>query len=106
MIQAIKPTSKATLKMQCLMICNGDVEKAKLLYDFYIKDMEELPMFDIPTPTTMQQVKETAVQTFSWLNENQETLMNWAGFIKQILGKGGDSAVSAAAPAPPVPPIN
>lgn len=108
MIQAIRPTSKATLKMQCLMVCNGDVEKAKQLYDFYIEDMKDLPMFDIPVPTTLQQVKETAAQTFTWLNENQEQLMNWAGLFRQMFSKSGQAVAQSAAQAAatPVPPIN
>lgn len=103
MIQAIRPTSKATLKMQCMMICNGDVAKAKELYDFYIQDMDELPMFDPMQPTAMQQVKDGAVQTFAWLNENQQTIVNWVGFFKGLFNS---QAVSAAPAAPPVPPIN
>lgn len=107
MIQAIRPTSKATLKMQCLMVCNGDVEKAKQLYDFYIEDMKELPLFDAPVPTTLQQVKETAAQTFNWLNENQDQLLNWAGLFRQIFSKSGQAATQGATQAvTPIPPIN
>ena len=107
MIQAIRPTSKATLKMQCLMVCNGDITKAKELYDFYIQDMDELPMFDPIQPTTMQQVKDGAVQTFNWINENQETITNWVGFFRGLLSKSpvSDTASSITSSAS-VPPIN
>ena len=58
MIQNIRPTSKAALKMQCLYSCGGDIDKAAKLYEFMIKDMENLPMFDVQQPTTMQQIKD------------------------------------------------
>ena len=76
MIQNIRPTSKIALKMSCLYTCNGDVDKAEKLYDFLAKDIEDMPTFDVQQPTTMQQIKEGAVQTFQWLNQNQETIMN------------------------------
>ena len=105
MIQNIRPTSKAALKMQCLYSCGGDIDKAAKLYEFMIKDMENLPMFDVQPPTTMQQIKDGAVQTFAWLNDNQETIMNWVGMIKQMLNKGGGATPTPTANAP-IPPIN
>lgn len=103
MIQAIRPTSKASLKMQCMLICQGDIAKAKELYDFYIQDMDELPMFDPQVPTTMQQVKDNTVQAFTWLNQNQETIVNWVGFFRGLFS--GNSTPSAPPPSP-IPPIN
>ena len=105
MIQNIRPTSKAALKMQCLYSCGGDIDKAAKLYEFMIKDMENLPMFDVQPPTTMQQIKDGAVQTFAWLNDNQETIMNWVGIIKQMFNKGGGATPTPTASAP-IPPIN
>ena len=43
MVGMIKPTSKAALKQQCLFLSNLDVEKAERMYDFLIKDMEDIP---------------------------------------------------------------
>ena len=43
MLQAIRPTSKSTLKMQCLFVCKGDIDEANKLYDYFAKDMPELP---------------------------------------------------------------
>ena len=64
MIQNIRPTSKIALKMSCLYTCNGDVDKAEKLYDFLAKDIEDMPTFDVQQPTTMQQIKDGAVQTY------------------------------------------
>lgn len=104
MIRAIQPTSKASLKMQCLLVCNGDIEKAERLYDFMSKGLEDLPTFDNIPPTTMQQIKDGAVNTFTWLNENQEQVMNWVGIIKNMFGKGGGGNVPPTNA--PLPPIN
>lgn len=100
MLQHLRPTSKASLKQQCLLLSNGDIDKAERLYDFMAKDMPDLPMYDPVQPTTMQQVKQTAVETFGWINENQETIMNWVGIIRNLFGKGGTP------PQAPLPPIN
>ena len=105
MIANIRPTSKAALKMQCLYSCNGDIAKANALYDFLIKDMEDLPVLDPPQPSTIEQIKQGAAQTFNWLNENQDTLMNWIGMIRDIFGKKG-SVNSIHPSSNPIPPIN
>ena len=102
MIQNIRPTSKIALKMSCLYTCNGDVDKADKLYDFLAKDIEDMPTFDVQQPTTMQQIKDGAVQTFAWLNDNQETIMNWVCMIKQMFNKGGGATPTASAPIPPI----
>lgn len=98
MIRAINPTSKASLKMQCLLVSNGDIEKAERLYDFMAKDMPALPDFDPVLPTTIQQVKEGAVQTVTWLNENKGNILDWIGIIREMFSKTPPSA--------PIPPIN
>ena len=104
MIRAINPTSKASLKMQCLLVSNGDIDKAERLYDFMAKDMPDLPMFDPVQPTTLQQVKQTAAETFGWINENQDTIMNWVEMIRGMFSKSVPPA--GAPPQGPLPPIN
>lgn len=105
MIANIRPTSKAALKQQCLLIAKGDVDQAIKLYDFMIKDMEDLPMFDNIPPSTMQQIKDGAMQTFSWLNQNQDTVMNWFGMIKGIFNSPGSNAVHNTVPSVPIQPL-
>lgn len=106
MIQAIRPTSKSTLKMQCLMMSNGDIDKAERLYDYMAKDMDDLPLFDTPVPSTLQQVKTGAVETFQWLNENQDQILNWVGVIKQIFGGNGGVPPVVPGAGEVIPPIN
>ena len=103
-IPRLIPTSKASLKQQCLLLSNGDIEKATLLYDYMMKDMEDLPTFDPIRPTAIQQVKETASSTFNWLKENKNEILDWVGFFQGMFGKGGGGATPTGGA--PLPPIN
>ena len=102
MIAQFRPLSKSSLKHQCLVMAEGDVDKAERLYDFMIKDMEDLQTFDVVPPSTMQQVKDGAVNTMNWIKENKNDIMDWVGFIRSMFGKGGDTPSGGA----PLPPIN
>lgn len=102
MIPKLQPTSKAALKQQCLMLANGDIDKAAKLYDFMIKDMEELPIFDPVRPTPLQQVKDGALGTMSWFKENKDEVMDLVAFFRGLFGKGGGNVPPSA----PVPSIN
>lgn len=102
MIPGLTPTSKAAIKQQALIASNGDIEKATRLYEFMIKDMEDIPLFDPVPPTKIQQAKAVLGDGFNWLKENQETIVNWVSFFKDTFGKGGGSIP----PSGGVPPIN
>lgn len=102
MLQHLRPTSKASLKHQCLLLSNGDIDKAERLYNYMIKDMEDLPIFDPVQPTTLQQVKDGAISTMSWLNENRDTILDWVGFFRGMFGKGGAPTVPPQGPLPPI----
>ena len=104
MIPELQPTSKAALKQQCLMLANGDIDKAAKLYDFMIKDMEELPIFEPQKPSVITQAKDTVVDAFKWANDNQEQIFNWVGFVKSLFNKGGGAPPAAGGTA--VPNIN
>ena len=105
MIDQIRPTSKASLKSQCLKVCDGDVYKAEKLYAFMIRDMEDLPMFDIIPPSTFSQVKETVSSSFNWIKENQEDIVQGIQMIRALFGKGGGFPPAGSAPQVPVAPI-
>lgn len=100
----IRPTSKIALKMQCLAATKYNIDEATKLYDFLSKDIDDLPTFDVVPPTTMQQIRDGAIQTFKWVNENQDTIMNWVGIARNILGKSGNIAPKGTNA--PIPPIN
>ena len=105
MIDQIRPTSKASLKAQCLKTCDGDIDKAEKLYAFMIRDMEDLPMFDILPPSTFSQVKESVAGSFNWIKENQADIMQGIQMIRALFGKGGGFPPAGSAPQVPVEPI-
>lgn len=98
----IKPTSKAALKQQCLFLANLDVEKASKMYDFLIKDLEEIPALEAASKPFIQNFGEQAGSVLDWFRDNQDVLGQGVDLIKGIIHsrKGG------AAPAAPLPPIN
>lgn len=113
MIQALKPTSKATLKMQCLVICKADIEEATKLYDFFARDMPDLPDYDPPPQTVMDTTKRTVSDLVTWLRENGDTIAAGYEVVRQMTGgrlpplvlpAGGEAAPSAGASV--LPPIN
>lgn len=87
--------------MQCLLLCKGNVEEAEKLYDFYIKDMDELPMIDVVPPSTMQSVTETAGSIFNWVKENGNDIAQAVQFIKSIAKKGDIPSISSNSPSLP-----
>lgn len=102
MISAITPTSKSTLKIQCLLITNGDIDKAERLYNFLIKDLDELPATEPPQPTTMAQIKDGATSIFGWVNDNQDNIAGWINIIKGMFSKNAPTAQVTT----PIPDIN
>lgn len=99
----IDPTSKMALKMSCLQTANGDVKKAKELYDFLSEGMESMPEFPVQQPSLMQQAQQGIGSFFGFLKDNQNELMQTWNFIQQM--RGGQPIgvpMPGAAPAMPV----
>lgn len=98
----IIPTSKVSLKTSCLRACANDIEKAEKLYDFFVKDLKEIPDFDPVPPTLFEQAKGTLGDLFGWVENNQDRLIGAYQLIQQFRGGG-----AAPIPQPPVdvPPI-
>lgn len=102
MIQAIRPTSKATLKIQCLFACKGDIEESMKLYDYFAKDMPELPDYDPVQPTWVDNTKETVTGFMEWLKNNKETLAEGYEFVRSVVQRRGLPPVSHETPLPPI----
>lgn len=107
MIQGIKPTSKATLKLQCLFATKGDIDEAKELYDFFAEDMKNLPDYDPTAPTWMDNTKDIANGIVTWIGNNKDTLAQGYEIIRGITGGKlpplvPTETVSAAEPLPPI----
>lgn len=104
MIPHIIPTSKVSLKMSCLHACNGDLDKAEKLYAYLSEGIDDLPTFDPIQPSTMQQARSMIGEGFTWVKENQDTIMNWVSFFKDTFGKGGSGNIPPSSGA--IPSIN
>lgn len=101
-VEMIVPTSKATLKASCLRACGNDIDEAMKLYDFYIKDLSNLPDFDVVPPSGFQQVKNIVSDIFNWADQNQDKIVGAYNFFQQI--RSGQPIVPENI-APSVPPI-
>ena len=100
-LNMIRPTSKASLKQACLFLANLDVERASAMYDFLIKDLEELPALEPASRSFIQNFGEQASGVLGWVRENQDILSQGVDLVRGIVTRrrGG-------APAQPLPPIN
>ena len=99
-------SSKASLKQFCLFATKCDVDEAERLYNFLIKDMDELPMFDPVKPTTMQSIKATATDVLSFFKENGNEIQQGVALIRGMFGKGTVSVGEVPPVTEPLPPIN
>lgn len=104
MIRAIRPTSKASLKIQCLMI-GKTVDEANKLYDYFAKDMPDLPDFDPVPPTWQQNTAQTVNGVLGWLKENAGTIQQAYSLVQQIIANRG-AIPAPPPPAEPLSPIN
>lgn len=111
MIQGIRPTSKASLKLQCLFATKGDIDEAKKLYDFFAEDIPSLPDYDPAPQTWVDTTKRTATDIFAWFRDNQNTIATGYEMVRQMTGNRLPPltlpVAEPEAPAvEPLPPIN
>lgn len=101
MLDNIQPTSKTSLKMQCLQLSKGNVKDAAELYDYLTAGIDTLPDFDPVKPTFLQSTKIAADGILNWVKENKEPISEGIDFIKGIISKRA-AATSAKAPLTPI----
>lgn len=101
----IVPTSKVALKTSCIRACNGDITKAMQLYDFFTKDLTNLPDFDIAPPSVMEQAKNMIGGTISWIDNNQEKIINYYNLFQAMRGGTPLNIPQGNIPPMNVPPI-
>lgn len=89
MMNSYRPTSKCSLKMFCMVSAKGDVKQASELYDFMIKDMEDLPMFDPKEPTKIDNAKSAITGFFDFLRENEDGIGKVYDFVRGIAASRG-----------------
>lgn len=102
-IDMIVPTSKVSLKASCIRACDGDVEKATKLYEFFANDLTNLPDFDVAPPTAFEQAKQMLGNAFSWIDNNQEKIVGYYNLFQQMRGGQPLSTPNATMNVPPIP---
>ena len=102
-ITTIVTTSKMALKASCIRACNNDVDKAERLYDFFIKDIKDIPDFDPRQPTALEQIRSVAGDVFGWVEQNQGKLLDAYNLFQSI--RGGQPLNIPSGPVQGVPPI-
>ena len=75
--------------MQCLFAAKGDINEAAKLYDYFAKDMPELPDYDPVPPTWQQNTAQTVNSIFSWLKENSGTIQQAYSMVQQLISNRG-----------------
>jgi hypothetical protein len=101
-LDMVVPTSKIALKTSCLRACDNDLEKAEKLYEFFAKDLANLPDFDVAPPSAFEQAKQMIGNAFSWIDSNQDKIVGYYQLFQQM--RGGELPI-APQPMPNVPPI-
>lgn len=99
----IRPTSKFDLKMQCIAIARGNVEEAEKLYSFLAGDIN-IPDVTPPTPSVMQQIKDTAGGILGFVKENQGDFIQAYNFIQAI--RNNTPIATDTPQATTLPPLN
>lgn len=98
----IRSTSKDALKRTALFACHGDVKAAKEIYDFFVQDMPNMPDYDTPQPTFMEQAKSTIGDVFGFVDANQDKLIGAWNIIQQMRSGG---TIPPQTPPTNLPPI-
>lgn len=106
MIQGYQPTSKVSLKQFCIVAAKGDVEEAQKLYDFYMKDMDELPVFDPTPPTWVDNTKNAVSSFFDFFKENKEGFGQVYDMVRGLMAARGKAAPIAEEVTEALPEIN
>ena len=85
-LKYLSPTSKTSLKNQCMLLANGDIDKAERIYDFYTRDVPDLPTVDPAEPTWVDNTKKTFGGIMQWANENPNTVSVIYQFLQAVTG--------------------
>lgn len=102
-ISMIRTTSKDALKRSALFITGGDVAEAEKLYNYFSKDMADMPPYDPPTVSELEKIKYEAVNLFKWIDANQDKLLNYVGIFQTLKSGGSVATPTTVADVPPLP---
>lgn len=97
-VSLIQTTSKDALKRSALFASGGDIKAATEIYEYFVKDMPNIPDFD-PVPVSfMDQAKDTIGGVLGWVDQNQDKLVGYWNIIQSIRNGGGTPTTPADLP--------
>ena len=99
----IRTSSKEALLRSALLASGNDIRKATEICDYVTKMLPNLPDTDPIMPSTLDQVKDTAVNVFRWGEQNQDKLIGGINFVLRMMGRdpiGGVPAMPTEVPPP------
>lgn len=102
-LSLIQTTSKDALKKSALFVCNGDLDEAEKLYNYFAKDIQDMPAYDPPSEGGFEQVKRNALGLFEWVDNNQDKLLNYVALFKSLRSGEIPAITSAPADVAPIP---
>jgi hypothetical protein len=102
-IRMINPSSKISLKMSCLASCRGDIDRASKLYKFLSDGIENIPDYDVPRPTAVQQFSDAVNNIFGFIDQNEDKFMKAYNMVQMFRNGGGATQMQAVTDIPPLP---
>ena len=77
------------------MLCNLDVDKAERMYDFLVKDIDDIPTVDPSEKSFVQSFGDSANSILAWIRENQDILSQGVDLIRGFSKRGSTIAQEA-----------
>ena len=101
----LQTTSKDALKRSALFVCGGDIKAATEIYDYFTRDMPNMPDFDPPTTSVVEQAKNTISGLVGWVDANQDKLVGYYNLFQAMRGGTGINLPTPTVSPADVPPI-
>lgn len=101
----IRTSSKESLLRSALLVCGNDIKKAGEICDYVTKMLPNLPDTDPVLPSTLDQMKDTALGIFRWGEQNQDKILGTVNLVLQMMGKDPIGIPTTPVEMPPAPPI-
>lgn len=97
----IRTSSKEALLRSALLASGNDIRKATEICDYVTKMLPNLPDTDPIMPSTLDQVKDTAVNVFRWGEQNQDKVIGGINFLLRMMGRDPIGVPSVPTEVPP-----
>jgi len=102
-VSMVQTTSKDALKRSALFVCGGDIAAAEKLYDYFAKDMPDMPAYDPPMESGYDKVKNETIGFLQWIDSNQDKILNYVNVFQTLKAGGSVVPQAGVADVPPLP---